>query len=139
MKLTATDLGRRGACEDGLERWRELFREEPVEITVAFCTQHQELDYDWAAMHLLPSVLQIEYERQCAPLWAEFEHQNEVLLYEYECQCATQRGEHQHPIPWGEHQHPIPLANYERQRAVLRAEYDRQRARLFGSLAERTP
>jgi hypothetical protein len=104
-----------------------LFGQEVI-VTPDACEQVAELfNWDWAAQHLLPGDLQAEYQRQCAPLWAECNRKRALLWTEYQRQYA-----------------PL-LAGYERKRALLWTEYQyrcapllaecmRRHARLFATL-----
>ena len=95
MKITATILRAKDACETQVRRFEALFPN-GVEITSELCVLHADsFDWDWAAEYLLPldkyadyranvSALYDDYEAKCAPLRADYQAKLVPLLADYE-------------------------------------------------------
>ena len=108
MKVTKTLLLRKGACDDQLDKFVELFPKGVV-VTEALCIEHASVfDWGWAASHLLRAPAQDEYSRVRAAAQAEYER---VIA-----------------AAWDE---------YEREMAPAQAEYSRVAAATFGRLEEK--
>ena len=160
MKLTVTDLN--GACASEIEHWRELFGSKFIQLTMAFCTQHPEINYTWIAEHLFSGALRSEYIEKHSILWNNYQNQHEPLQVDFECQrVVLQAGcDYKELLLLAEYRHHhIQSGEYGRQLkslwadhgthfrslqdecgsryAIPRNEYERQRAILFGALAER--
>ena len=98
-----------------------------VEVDAAFCTTHPELDWAWAAFHLLPANLRDEYDRQAAALRAEFERQEDALQAQYKRDLVPPQDMYQRLANrnW---------ADFKRQTALIWREYELKVAALFGRL-----
>ena len=112
MKVTKTLLRRKGACDDQLDKFVELFPEGVV-VTEALCVEHASVfSWDWAASHLLSPPARDEYERVIAAVRV-------AAQAEYERVRVAARDE------------------YEREMAPALDEYVRVTAATFGRLAEK--
>ena len=87
MKITRKMLEDAGACQGEINRLVKLYGDE-VDVDAAFCAAHPEINWRWAASHLLPRKLRAEFERQEVQLYAEYQRQEAPLWAAYQRQVA---------------------------------------------------
>ena len=118
MYITIELLQKHNACQGQLDLFAATFPA-GVHVTEAVCLAvADKFNFDWAAACLLPVDKLEEYWAKDALICAEYEAKRALILAEYEAKRA--------PI-WAE---------YEAKDALIWEEYNRQRAALFGRIAE---
>jgi len=89
MRVTVAKLKRLNACSEQVRLFAELFPD-GVDVTEALCVAHADkFDWDWAARHLLPAPLLVDYKAKRAPLWADYLAEDEALWADYVTKCAA--------------------------------------------------
>ena len=72
MKITKRLLESKGACEEQVELFAQLFPKGVV-LTKELCVEHaQRFDWDWAAEHLLEARAWEQYNKTRAPAWEQY-------------------------------------------------------------------
>ena len=83
MRITLEMLEARGACKNQYKLFVRLFPD-GVEITEELCVKHaQDLDFEWAARHLLGSPTRKAYDEAIAPHWEAYEQETALHLKAY--------------------------------------------------------
>jgi hypothetical protein len=131
MQVSVRLLRCKRACTEQVEKFKELFGAQTIDVTVELCVKHaQDFDWDWAADNLLPETLRAEYYAKAAPLEAKYEAKRAPLWAEYDAKIAPLEAEYNAKV--------APLeAEYNAKDVPLEAEYESKIAWLFGELAER--
>jgi hypothetical protein len=139
MKITKELLESKGAEPQVVARFAAWFPDglEAIEATCAPVAH--EFDWDWFAFYLLPALLRREYEVERENLHDVFEKDHKFLLRIYDDRYGRlwNYGEFPRSTPdpeMRERRRTIRVALYF-DFGVLQAEYDSQRAALFGRLA----
>ena len=87
--ITATLLESNGACASQVKLFREHFGEGPAPLDDETAKRMaQVFDWEWAALHLLPTPLWEEYNAKHATLWAKYNAKNATLWEEYRTKYA---------------------------------------------------
>ena len=128
MTITAERLERLGACQEQIEKFRQIWKDGPAPMTVESAVENADaFNWDWAARYLLTPDNQDEYKRAIAPAGAEYERAEAPAMAEYKRAIAPAWAEYERAeAPAG--------AEYERATASAWAEYERAMARAFATL-----
>ena len=80
MRVTVEKLKALDACVQQVHLFAELFPN-GADVTEALCVAHADkFDWDWAAHHLLPAPLLVDYAAKRAPLWADYAAKRAALF-----------------------------------------------------------
>ena len=152
MQISIADLKRIGESPGEIQRFHDLFGEQSVTITAAWCVEHPEFDYRFLACRLFPGAILAEYKLQEDVLKDEYWCQETSFWVDYKTKRDALRVEFGiHGEPWRPGYTPVELAvwiaydkaragawhEYEFQQEKLWVECERERNALFGTLAER--
>ena len=111
--ITVSMLREKGACEQQVKLFTELFGES-VKVTEELCIRYSDrFDFNWAARVFLSAAAWAEYQRVTAAALAEYERVEDPAWAEYKRVTAA------------------ALAEYRRVRAAAWAEYQRVRAQTW--------
>ena len=108
MKLTAQMLRKKGACDEQVELFVELFGESANVTQKLAMTHATKFDWDWAAKKLLSRAKYTEYYKVCGAAWAEYRKVRGPALAEYRKVCGA-----------------AALAEFDKVRDAAWAEYDK--------------
>jgi hypothetical protein len=90
MKISATLLERKGACNVQVELFRRLFGARSVTVTKALCLKHaQEFQWDWAAGHLLAAPALKAYGEATSPARKAYDEATAQACKAYDEAIAT--------------------------------------------------
>jgi len=94
MKLTAEMLRKKGACDEQVELFVELFGESANVTQKLAMTHATKFDWDWAAKKLLSRAKYTEYCKVCGPAWAEYRKARDAAWAEFDKVCDAARAEY---------------------------------------------
>ena len=120
MKLTAEMLRKKGACDEQVELFVELFGESANVTQKLAMTHATKFDWDWAAKKLLSRAKYTEYYKVCGAAWAEYRKVRGPALAEYCKVCGP---------AWAEYRkaRDAAWAEFDKVCDAARAEYDNVR------------
>jgi hypothetical protein len=93
--ITITDLTSKGACEDQVALFREMFGESVVVTVARARTVAGLFNWEWAARNLLDGTARAEYGRVTGPARAEYERVEDLAGAEYERVRGQARAEYE--------------------------------------------
>ena len=88
-------LRKLGACHSQVDKFKEIFGNKPVAVTVELCVAHaQDFNWDWAANNLLTAPAKTEYSRVVASARSEYNRVVAPARSEYDRVAAAARSEY---------------------------------------------
>ena len=71
--ISVAKLRKLGACQSQVAKFKEIFGDKSVAVTVELCVAHaQDFNWDWAAGNVLTASAKAEYNRVAASAMAEY-------------------------------------------------------------------